>query len=125
MKYDPREDRIPVVRSDQQANLLSSETRRGTHKPVIDLDVPVKMMSSTDRDKHHLYIDVEMSWLRYATLLTALRFAGVIETGFWVWSLRRGASFVRPVGVIKTPEEYARARNITHGWIRRRKEGSG
>lgn len=123
VKYDPLEDRVPVLSTSTPANLVSSETRKGTHKPVIDLDCPATLVPSTEVGKNHLYIDVEMPWFKYATLLTALRFAGVIETGFWIWSLRRRASFVRPLGVIKTAEEYARARAITHGWVLRRKEG--
>lgn len=108
------EDRTLATKA--EANLVSSETNRGTHKPVIDLAVPVEVVPSTDGQ--HLYIETEMSWLRYATMLTALKIGGVIETGFWAWSLRRRASFVRPQGVTKTAEEHDREMTGQfHGWL--------
>ena len=47
----------------------------------------------------------------------AMKFAGVIETGFWIWSLRRRATFVRPPGREKTEEEYRRGETVRWGWV--------
>ena len=78
-----------------EANLISSRTSTGKHAPVIDLDVPHRVIPSTTPGHGHLYIDVETSWPRYALLLLALRWCGIIERGHCYWSLRRGGTFVR------------------------------
>lgn len=80
---------------DAGPNLISSKLENGKHAPIIDLDGPHRLVPSTTPGHSHLYLDVEMSWFRYVLLLAALRYAGVIERGFFLWSLRRGQTFAR------------------------------
>ena len=46
-----------------------------------------------------------MPWWRYVVMLTGMRIAGVIEPGFYWWSLRRGATYVRTPWTKKRSEE--------------------
>lgn len=96
--------------NEQDGNLISSRCPDGQHMPVIDLDVPHRLIPSTTEGHGHLYLDVRMPWWRYVILLYGLRQAGVIERGFFWWSLRRGATFVRRPGVRKRPTDRRRYR---------------
>ena len=78
-----------------QANLLASKMRDGRHAPVLDLDVPAKMVPSKTPGNHHLYIDVPMSWFRYKVLLRVLGWVGILEPGYVRASIRRGWSAAR------------------------------
>ena len=55
---------------------------RGTHKPVLDIDLPVKLIPSSTEGHFHLFIDKEMSWKDYTKLLDVLAEVGIIEQGF-------------------------------------------
>jgi hypothetical protein len=87
------------------ANLITSKVRLGTdvesafgttlHKPVIDIDLPVKVVESSTPGHHHLYIDKAMSWEKYRHLLEALAVAGLVEPGYVNASIDRGYSAVR------------------------------
>ena len=79
----------------EDAILLSSEVREGKHKPVIDIDVPIRVVPSSTPGHSHLYVDVEMTWEEYAALLKALEVAGLVETGYVLASLDREATHVR------------------------------
>jgi len=116
--WEYRQENDRVLTKGDEANLISSLTDEGTHMPIIDLDFPHHFEQSTTSGHSHLYIDVEMSRLRLFVLLWALYFAGVIELGHFVWTLRRGASFVRIPGVQKTKEENTKP---TYGWFRKLK----
>jgi len=111
-KYRLDEDRRPA--RSEFANLISSRTHQGTHKPILDLDVPIHLEPSTTPGHHHLYIDVEMSWWRYAAMLTGLYLAGVIEMGFYVWSIRRKGTWVRKPEVRKGKGESTKSE---YGWL--------
>lgn len=91
------------------ANLISSRLLNGRHKPVLDMDFPHRYSPSTKLGHGHLYLDVELPYWRWLVLMIGLRVGGVIEGGFFWWSLRRGGNFVRPQGVRKTPDEQIRA----------------
>lgn len=95
-----RDDRTRVS-SVEEAHMVCSRDARGKHWPVIDLDIPHRVVPSSTPGHGHLYLDVQMSWFRYVVLLFALRFAGVIGPGFLWWSLARGATFARLPGVNK------------------------
>jgi hypothetical protein len=112
VKYNRKKDR--VWRLSGETNLVSSKTAHGTHKPILDLDIPILLEPSTAPGHHHLYIDIEMPWWRYAAMLTGLYAAGVIEMGFYVWSLRRGGTWVRKPGVVKTEAESTKSE---YGWL--------
>lgn len=84
----------------------------------LNCDFPHTYVPSSREGHGHLYIDVEMSTWRWAVLMTVLRWAGVVEKGYWIWSLRRGGNFVRPVGSTKEPDEVtASTVRRTYGWI--------
>lgn len=89
-----------------EANLVSSKCEDGFHRPIIDLDVPHRLVPSSTEGHSHLYIDVPMRFWRYALLLAALRLAGVIEKGYFAWSIRRRASFARLPGVYKEGDPF-------------------
>lgn len=115
-KYDMAEDRWPD--NPDVANLISSriDEKGKIHKPILDLDIPIRLEPSSTPGHHHLYIDVDVSWPRYAAMLTGLYLAGVIEMGFWVWSLRRKGTFVRKPGIKKTDSENTKSE---YGWVRK------
>lgn len=68
---------------------------RGRHKPLLDIDMPVTVYPSSTPGHHHLFIDREMSWDGYLSLMAALSGAGIIQHGFYAASRRRGFSSVR------------------------------
>jgi hypothetical protein len=70
-------------------------------RPLLDLGFPVTLVPSTTPGHFHAYLGKELSWTAYAELLRQLCIAGVVETGFYAMSLRRGATFVRKPGVRK------------------------
>jgi hypothetical protein len=115
IKYRKRRDRHIAMRW-EDGNLIGSRNwfDRGQRRLILDLDVPHVYVKSPNPEHGHLFFDVEMSWWRWALVLVALRLAGLLETGFVVWSLRRGENFVRRPGVPKDrplppPQEY--------GWV--------
>lgn len=85
----------------ENANLISSRCPDGMHAPVLDIDIPHRVVPSSTSGHSHLYLDVSLSWRKYKRLLRELSRAGVIEEGFYKSALRRGQSMVRPPGVIK------------------------
>ena len=95
-------------------NLISSRTDDGRQMPILDLDFPHHVEESTTEGHTHLYIDVPMSTFRWAVLMWALKFAGVIELGHFVWSIRRRGNFVRLPGIAKTEAEDVKP---TYGWF--------
>lgn len=99
------EERNPALKVD--ANLISSKCLDGLHRPVLDLDIPVRLVPSSTPGNSHLYIDKAMSWGTYAKLLQALQDAGILEVGYAQAAIRRGTSFLRPPGV-KKPEAPAK-----------------
>lgn len=88
--------------------------------PILDLDFPHHVVQSTSDGHTHLYLDVPISTWRWFWLMCALRYAGVIELGFFVWSIRRRGNFVRLPGVKKGGP--AETRKATYGWFFRLKE---
>lgn len=86
------------------------------HRPVLDIDVPVTLLSSSTPGHHHLLIDKPMTWEQYKDLLVALKLAGIVEGGYVAASERRGHSAVRVPWLRKgdplplLPEERAKRR---------------
>jgi hypothetical protein len=91
------------------ANIVASLCEDGSHMPTLDIDHPALLTPSSTPGHHHLFVDVPMTWRAYRRLLRALYLAGVIGRNAYWRSLDRGASFVRPPGVMKSPEELERA----------------
>lgn len=101
------------------ANVHSSSTDSGLHLPIIDLDFPHQYVPSTTPGHGHLLLNVPISPLRWTLLMLGLYAGGVIELGFLVWSLRRGANFARLPGVKKTADEQYGP--VHYGWFFRRR----
>ena len=111
--YRQYEDRMP---SDEDANVVSSHLGDGhLRAPIIDLDFPHRYVASTTPGHAHLYLDRPISRWREIVLLWGLYMGGVIEKGYFLWSLRRGGTFVRRPGVEKTEEEASVT--YTHGFF--------
>lgn len=105
VKYRQYEDRQP---QDEDANVVSSHIV-GTklHAPILDLDFPHEYIPSTTPGHGHLYLNVPISRWRMFFMLWGLYVGGVIEKGHFVWSVRRGGTFMRLPWIKKTPEEAA------------------
>lgn len=93
----PVEERRPAAADINEADIVTSEMndRPGYHKPVLDIDMPVRVVDSSTPGHHHLYIDKEMSWKKYRQLLKALVKAGIVEEGYLGASVERGFTGVR------------------------------
>ncbi len=116
VKYRASADREPAEGDDY--NLLSSNVP-GTkkHAPIIDLDFKHRYVPSTNAGHAHLYLDVPISRFRWFLLMVGLYAGGAIEQGYFWWSIRRGANFVRRPGVRK---EAAQEKVVyTHGMFRK------
>lgn len=79
----------------ETAELISSLTKKGTHRPLLDLDIPVVVIPSSTPGHGHLYIDKEMPWKDYQKLLNCLADLDIIEHGYRGASLARGYSALR------------------------------
>lgn len=91
----------PFETTRDNANLVSSLCQGGKHKPVIDIDFPVRLVESSTPGHFHFYIDVEMTWDQQCKLMLAMEEAGIVQRGFREFSEKRGMSFVRPEWVRK------------------------
>lgn len=78
------------------AMLLTSKIghRSTYHRPVIDIDMPVRLVESSP-GKHHLMIDRVLAWDEYEKLLDALVEAGIVEPGYVNAAKHRGFTAVR------------------------------
>jgi hypothetical protein len=95
-----------IVKDPKNANLISSEVAGTlTHKPILDIDLPCKLISSTHAGHHHLYIDKVLSWETYVELLNALAKCGIIQDGYRNASKARGFSSVRLPWIKKEPKK--------------------
>lgn len=110
----PRANPTYVSKLDKP-NLVASITKDGRQMPILDMDFPHHIVESTTEGHTHIYIDIPMSNWRWFWLMCALRYAGVIEEGFFAWSLRRGGNFVRVPGTVK--ENAAESTKPTYGWF--------
>lgn len=110
-----------LVATKEEANLVSSFTERGLHKPVIDLDVPARLVPSKTPGHFHLYIDVEMDFDDYSELLYALSKCGIVEPNYAAAANMAGMSFVRtapdtrPDRSLTATEVTERAANSRYG----------
>jgi hypothetical protein len=113
--------KFPTYMPDLKApNLVSSRTTDGRQMPILDMDFPHHFEESSTPGHHHLFIDRPMTNRQWFVLMCALRYAGVIEEGFFAWSIRRWGNFVRLPGVLKEkPEEFVKP---TYGWFRKLKD---
>jgi hypothetical protein len=101
LKYRASRDRVSAT--NELANIESSHVVGSSlHAPIIDLDQPHSYVSSSTPGHGHLYLNVPTTRARMFLLLLGLRATGNLERGTFWWSIRRGATFVRPPGVYKS-----------------------
>lgn len=86
-----------LTESIENANLITSAIASNilTHKVVLDLDLPAKLIPSTTPDHYHLYIDHAMPWENYLKLLKVMVECGLVEEGYVGAAERRGYTGVR------------------------------
>lgn len=81
-----------------EANVVSSIAASGSvphHYPVLDLDVPARLVPSSTPGHSHLYIDKSVPDEVYWRLCEALVNAGILEPGYVSASMERGYTSVR------------------------------
>lgn len=121
----------------ERANLITSIVKAGglarlggefaTHKVVIDVDLPCRLVESSTPGHYHLFIDHAMTWPAYVELLNALTAAGIVEPGYLAAALQRGHTAVRlpwvrkpepvpaPLPLISPPAPALDLSDCTHG----------
>lgn len=117
IEYRQKKNRHQTVpwSSREQPNLISSLTTDGRHMPIIDLDFDFHIEPSSTDGHVHLYFDKPISKTKFRVLMLALWYTGVVEMGYAVWALRRGANFVRLPHVKKKPG--AETDKPEYGWL--------
>lgn len=93
--------RLTGIGEEAEGNLVSSKTDKGTHMPVLDLDIPHRLIPSSTPGHSHLYLDVEMSAAQYQDLVELLVEVGVMGRGNLIQFEVRGETFARKPHVHK------------------------
>lgn len=81
-----------------EATIVSSDMINGGgyyHQPVIDFDIPVRLVPSSTPGHSHLYIDTPTNSIAYFKLLWALVGCGYVQPGYAAAAERRRHSDVR------------------------------
>ncbi len=84
-----------IETSPNEANLIVSETEKGMHFPIIDIDFPAQLIESSTPGHYHLYLSRKMTHAQYGNLLKALCEAGIIQQGIVNQFERLGATYAR------------------------------
>ncbi len=84
-----------VLVGSKERGIKSDYVAGGYHMPVIDVDVPMRIVPSTQEGHGHLYIDKVLSFTEYLHLLEAMVDVGLVEYGYLQGVRARGASYVR------------------------------
>lgn len=84
-----------------EAKLLGSRVDKDRHIIALDLDMPAALVPSSTPGHYHLYIDHEISWDEYVSLLDLLADIGVIEPGYAEVSKRRKETHLRTPWTVK------------------------
>jgi hypothetical protein len=92
--------------SEREANLVTSLigdviSTRQYHAPVLDIDIPHKLVPSSTVGHSHLYLDIKCTWTAYEDFLWASEKIGLLEEGYVKASLHRGFTAVRKPGIYK------------------------
>ena len=92
-----------------KAYVITSEIDGGPrrHRPVLDIDLPARLIPSTTPGHFHLYLDIEIPHEKYMRLLDALGEAGILEPGYVLASKARGYTAARLPWIkkMKSPAE--------------------
>lgn len=87
----PLEDAPPDV-----AELICSDVGNGRlHQPVIDFDLPVRLVPSGTPGNSHLYIQRAIPFEDYLRILEAFASAGIVQWGYHDATRERGFGSVR------------------------------
>ena len=78
-----------------QADVICSDIGFGSHMPVIDLDLPCRLIPSGTSGHFHLYIDSSIGFEAYIKMLDAMAEAGIVQWGFADATRERGYGSVR------------------------------
>ena len=89
------------------AQLISSEIvgMPDWHTPMLDIDLPARLVPSSTEGNFHLYIDAPMKWGTYLKLLKALAETGIIQKGYYEASVARKATTLRLPWVRKSEDD--------------------
>ncbi len=100
---------------EDQANVVTSKVKgsNNLHAPVLDIDIPHRLVPSSTPGHSHLYLDVVITKEKYFRLLKVLADCGIIEDGYFNCSEARGFTSVRKEGVVKTDDE-RKPKDIPH-----------
>lgn len=71
------------------------------HMPCIDLDFDCELYESRTRGHYHLYLNKEVPWDRYVTLLKALQGCGLVQRGWVEQSIREGHTTLRKPPILE------------------------
>jgi hypothetical protein len=106
-----RRSRRIVTEDLTRANVVTSRRSDDSvvHRPVLDIDFPVKVVESSTPGHCHLYIDRDLEWDDYVKLLEVLGEVGILEPGYVSASLERGFTALRLPWVRKPGTEPLRA----------------
>lgn len=97
--YPSMTDRpLQAPTEENPANLVSSLCQNGMHRPVLDIDIPVRFEPSSTPGHGHLYVEKDMSWADTVKLMEALASVGLVDAERVAHSKRRGAGMVRMPG---------------------------
>lgn len=99
--------RIPC--SKEEANLVGSLCEDGMHRPVLDIDLPCRLVPSSTPGHFHLYLELPMVEERFMALVEALGTAGVVSAFYSKAVQARRQSFVRCEWVRKFPKPEEKA----------------
>lgn len=113
MKYRAANNRT-LTEDMSEADVSGSLLEDGTHATILDLDFDHVYVQSSENGHAHLYLNIPISKFRWFVLMCALRYAKVVEQGFFMWSLRRGQNFARLPWVKKKETERG---HYSYGWF--------
>lgn len=101
VKYVMPDIEVPL----EEANLITSrvEGDPDTHKLILDIDFPVKVIPSSTPGHFHLYLDKEIDTFALENILYVLASARIIEPGYAQSSMQRGYTAVRLPWIKKEP----------------------
>lgn len=117
-EYDPANN--GEVSSLEEATIISSDLNDGSelHLPVIDIDLPIKVIPSSTEGHFHLYIDYPLGWDEYQSLLDVMAEVGLVQPGYVAAAKRRGHTDVRLPWVHKKEPEPLSDDDLPGMWSR-------
>lgn len=84
-----------VTKNSLESNVIISETKRGKHKPLLDLDFSHTYVPSSTPGHGHLYIHEDYDYQSYLNMMRCLRDSNLIQPGVFNSLERNGYNAVR------------------------------